>query len=297
MIKCDLVTVTIEAPGLTPVTLRGDYAEGRLNLASFDPGETTVRTVSEDRPHGDGSINTTRFFGARTITVGVSGDASAEDMIRFKRLCQSHIRSTITIEGDERISAPVVVARDCVATKLTTVSLDGDHELGIKRLVAQFEVPLGLFEGPTPTRQPVVPATATTTIGVTFNLVFPWKFGTGAVSNGDARIDVPGEARTAPILRFVGALDGPLLRNLTNGDTISAPPMVIPISEFVEVNTLTGTVRVNGGDGPSRLHQVDLTAGRPGGFRLEAGMNHLRFQAAAASPGAHCLVIAPPTYR
>lgn len=106
-----------------------------------------------------------------------------------------------------------------------------------------------------------------------FPFHFPFSFGT-ASAGGEITVTSYGEVETWPIFKIYGALSGPTIYNLTTGEQLGFPGMIIGAGDYIEIDTRYETARLNGSVANNMLQWVDIV--NSSFFQLAPGDNALR---------------------
>ncbi|MEM9465295.1 MAG: hypothetical protein AAGA90_07965 [Actinomycetota bacterium] len=107
--------------------------------------------------------------------------------------------------------------------------------------------------------------------GLTWPLTWPLDW--GSVTSGIVSVTNEGHATTGVRLSMYGPVTNPRVENITTGETVELD-LTIAAGDFVEVNTTTGVVLLNG----TASRRSSLTVGSTL-FLLAAGVNELRYAA------------------
>lgn len=232
-------TLRLEAAGVP--TLQLDAATGFI-VRSLDLGDAETRVVADDAPDADGTIDTSKFIGARTITLAVAliarSGTTKEAMRRQLRAFTAPnltVYLYVTIDGlaEERIAM-----RRSLFTNVI-------QRAGLADCIVQWVAPLGVIESSDLHSQFVFASDVTPpggrTYALTFNRVYP-----AASPTGVAHIINAGNAAAYPLLRLYGPCTEPIIENLTQGKLLQFSGLTINAGEFLEINTRTKTIYLNG---------------------------------------------------
>jgi hypothetical protein len=117
---------------------------------------------------------------------------------------------------------------------------------------------------------PAVGLPQTGTGGLTFPLLFPLKFGSGA-SGGQMAVQHTGTTAVWPVWSILGPVSGPAITNVDTGEILSFDPaFTVPAGVTCVVNTDLKTVTMQG------VNRRDALV-RAGWFELQPGTTNIRF--------------------
>lgn len=233
--------ICLTAPGLVPFVV-DDHIAG-INCSNFDPGYPVVREVSDPEPDRDGTSDRTQHFGARVVTalfqlwVGDGGITSRQHLDRLALYCHPGQRSELTFTDPagggvrrmlvraSEVSAPIVDPNDA-----TTVA-------------TSWVCPSGLIESADVATATITPSASAS--GRTYPLEYPRTY-PGPLPALGSTIAQAGTIGAWPTTRIHGPCTGPQLINVTTGQAISFPGLVIAAGEVLELDHAAGTVLLDG---------------------------------------------------
>jgi len=255
-----------------------------IALSDYDWGYPDVRVVTVDRTDTDGEDDSTRFFGASAISMTLTLWTGTRTVIdELGKYCTPDQRPYLYVTDDEWSTERRVRLR---ADKL---SRPVSRKTGAKREVQlSWSAPEGLWEDAEETTYQIsatIPSTAglaTPVLGAngnTYAALFANSNSTGAVQIINA-----GNVRMGYTVAIYGPCTGPALYNDTSGKVIAfKPAMILGAGEYLDVDPVNRTVFLNSDQSASRLNMIDYTV--TDWWLLERGVNEVRFQPLAATPG------------
>lgn len=133
---------------------------------------------------------------------------------------------------------------------------------------------------------------ADTTDGLDYPLVYPLDYGVAALIS-DLNITNEGDAPSPVLLNFQGPAKNPVLVNSTTGAQLGFN-LTIADGEYLQVNTRTGTVLLNGT--ADRLYTRQLTSSPILSFALNPGVNEMHVYAEEWDSGSGVEIIYRDAY-
>lgn len=267
----------LEEPSLGVLVLDPD--EG-YTITALDLGDPLVRAVVNDAPGADGTIDTTKHTGARsvTMTVFVEGDGSATTRTKLNALrayTRVGLRPFLYVtedpgEPEERVQlrkanwmAPQGPADHRVVTIGWQTPTHGHIEAATEQTAIAFASgsgsELGIVFDPDEPFDPDIDFPATPIIG-----------STQVVNNGNTDV--------WPVIRIYGLCTEPNIENLTTGKKLEFNSLTINAGEFLEIDTRNKTVRYQGLASDNRYDKLDFAVSAPGlDLRIVPGENLFRF--------------------
>lgn len=260
----------LEADGLEPLTLAVD-SDGDLVVSEYELTFPDVRRVTEFRPGADGETDRSAFFGARALTLKMRVHPTGRQAIvdRLRAFCHPSKRPWFYWDeggGERRVQ---LVADSQSAPISNPGGLD---------YAASFRCPSPFAESANATVSTILPAAATS--GFSFPFSFPLTFGAGG--GGAVAVFNDGNMPAQWVARIFGACTDPVLINSTTGQTVGFSGLTIAATDYLEINSTTHTVLLNGSTASSRYSKLALTT--LSWWRIEPGANQILFNATA--PGA-----------
>lgn len=244
----------------------GSDSDADIVVSELELTWPDIRAVNEDRTGADGQIDYTQFFGARACTIKASVSPSNTTRTRqqildeFRAFCHPSARPWLYFaeDGSER--------RIQLRADQQSAPISSPNKLD---LAASWRCPNPFTEAAEASVVTMMPAADDG--GLTFPITFAFTFGGSPMAGY-----IVGNAGTMPagwVARIFGPCDGP---SLTNGaDTISLPDLTISDTEYVEIDSLAHTVRVNGDPGASRYGLLDTAT--LSWWQIQPGDNHISF--------------------
>lgn len=273
--------ITINSAGLEELTL--DDWDAGIACESLDLGHPNVRAVVADRPGAHGTIDETRYFGARSVALklnvfaGTYGSRRAI-LDRIAPFCDPGRRSVIRYEdptgGGTR--ALDVRAGDASAP-LTNPTLT--------EMAVSWIVPAGLIyadDSKTETAQPFTEVAP----GLTFDAMFPASF--PSFTSSAAALLNEGTLDAHWTAELYGPFTGPALINRTTGEGLYFPGLTIAAGDYLHLDSLQRTVTVNGIATATRYGYLDFVNST--WWTLGPGETMVEFSPASSAPPASATI-------
>lgn len=262
----------LECDGLDPLEL--DPYDGWV-IQDFDPGDPVTREAVTNAPDANGTIDSTRYIGARAITIALKLAPSLNSAGLSKAAMRRRLRSFTT--------------PDC--RPIIYFQIDDEPELRTMLRRSQFTSPLGLGAGPAPVVvQWIAPtgvleaATLSTgwafaaedsaPAGRTYPLTFPRVY-PAADPDGILIVTNNGDMPAAALIRLHGPATDPTITNLTLDRAMVFDGLTIAAGHYVELDTRAHTILYDSDPADSRYD--DLVAADSAWFDLAPGDNELRY--------------------
>lgn len=242
-----------------------------VSLTELDPGAPTVRAVSNDFPNRSGALDTSRFFGARAVSLTFH---CADETPR------RHFMSTMMplIDPARRPSLVVYIpewGEDPWSMQIRADSFTAPLTIG-SDINLTWQAHTGVWES-ADTFQVTMFPTGDNTGGMTFGTGSGMTFGSGSgmtFGAGDSPsaklVQVGGDFQTPPDIKIYGPITAPsiLLQN-TEQEITFASDYTIAAGDYVDINVEAGTVLLNGQTTSSQFGHInwsvtDLWQLRPG---------------------------------
>lgn len=250
----------------------------------LDLGMPDVREVVEDRPLYDGTLDETRFHGARLVTlagkaVGDADSAPGSLLDELARFCHLGRRPWLVYRLDGQGERRILLRGDRRSAPLEVGTG------GIVKWQASWRAPRGVQESDT-----LHEATANPSEGepgrvydLTFARSYPASAGAGALSIANA-----GNTSADAVLRIFGPCTGPRVENRDAGGRLeftAAGGLTIADGDYAEVDLAERTATLNGDPGTSLLRYLEYAdPARSSWWRLAPGSNLVRFYPHSATP-------------
>lgn len=262
-------------------TLPLDCAHGYV-ITNYDLGWPDVRAVVNPRTNADGMIDTTAWFGARTVSLNLAlnGNKGACAVLRDQLAAFVH-----------PARRPVLTFQEDFDTRIRAMSLRGaqsgapiSHRL-FNQMAVSWLCPNGIMEASVGKVTTVFASSSSGTVtGIVFPITFPITFPSYPVE-GQATVVNAGTADAYPILRMYGPIVDPYIDQIGLGQRLAFTGLTIPAGSYVEINTRTKTVLFLSDPNQSQYDKIDYTVSS--WWRLLPGVNLIRYQGASFSPPAN----------
>jgi len=290
------VQVQLSDPGLGTLDL-GTYP---YVVTQLQIGSPTVRTVMRHRALADGAFDDTRYLGSRAVTVtcrlnnrgripGCSGAIDMQTLLDFVLPYMSpRLRPTLSYQLPGSPTSRSMVVRG----ESWPVGIDGPK---YPTLPLQFVCPSGeIFSGDEGdvdcvTITPATEVEAGRTYDLTFDRQYP-----AAQPLGGRLVQVEGSTSAHWNAKLYGAVTDPTLA--VNGVRIQFTGVVVAVGDYLEIDTRTRTILLNGDPSASRYAQTNFTEWNWDQLRLHPGENTIFFGGTNLSATASALVCWRPTW-
>ena len=265
-----------------------DYVPQRLTVAS-----PAVREVTELRTDDDGERDSTTLHGARAVSLDlkvVDERAAPEVLIdQIKRFCHPRSRPYLHVVDDGWAQERRIRLR----VDQWEEPYEGYAASHTRPVQFQWRAPDGVWEA-----ADVSEETVTADVdagGVGFSLPFSLPFNLDATTEtGASLVSNLGSVPSHFVARLYGPCAGPRLRNETIGEEIAfVTDLVLAAGEYVEIDTRERTADLLSMNN-SRLNMVDFAA--TSWWRIEPGINQIRYAPQIASPGAAAVISYRPAW-
>jgi hypothetical protein len=258
------VVLTLSMAGATTLDLM-DAAQG-FRVEELDIGYPSVREDSNLNPGRNGTLDLTRLFGERAVTITGSlvPSAAGSRQAMWHRLApflDPGARPTLTYQVDGDVSPRTLTIRAYQVTGPYNNRSVSAVQLGFKSA--------NPFAFGTPLRSATVTPVGGTGAGRAYDLTFPRVYPTPTAQA--ATLANYGDFTAYPLLRFYGPVTGPYASFNIQGVT-PAPPTawvrfnstyVIPAGSYVEVDTAARTAFLNGDHTQSVFNQLAINPAEP----------------------------------
>lgn len=269
------------------------HGAGAIALTGFTIGSPDPRSVVDVRPEDHGTVDGTRWYGARVFDmagriVGADHEAMWAALDDLKGALALGVGADVTLRFRrtglaflERASVRVSGALDApLASELGAAPM--------VRFAVALEAPDPRIYSDTESTGSYDPTDAGTG-GLTFPLTFPLEFDASAGA-GTLQVENAGTIGTPAVLTITGPVVNPIIDNETAGLSIYTRNLDLAAGETVELDTLSRTVLLGGTTPRPDLVDVSLTDW----WTLLPGVNQLRLRGSGMSAGATELAV---TYR
>lgn len=260
----------LEADGLTTLTFN---QPGEPDVAYLDIGDAVTREVVENAPDADGTIDTTQYVGARSVTLQVvleptSGTTLWELRNRLRAFTAPRLRPKlyIQIEAD----APEI---------MLTLRRGGWSEPWspepplMSMAVVNWVCPSGLIESAELYSEEASAGGEVAQAGLTFNATPDFSFGGVTQASGGALADNVGNVAVWPTVTMFGPFSaGTVLRNDTTGKELEfLTSLSIVTGDWLRIDFAAKTI-VNS-TGTSYYDSLDFASSE--WWQLQPGENRI----------------------
>lgn len=262
-----LLTAARLVDGEDELVLLPTHAADELYLTGFDPGFPEIRESAEPRPAADGTVDTTRLFGARAVTAQlVVMTPAALDRLRGWLAPARRPWMAYTPEGLPERRMQVRVAQH--AAPLAQMSSRGLIDVSV-----QWRAPSGRAVSSQEHGGTANPTMSDDGRAYprSYPLTYPPSTGQGTVVvRNDGNVD------TDPLLRIHGPCAGPKIANETLGAAlVFSSTLRIAAGDYVDLDTAERTALLNGLPAQSVYRHLDFTQST--WWPLVSGLNKVRF--------------------
>ena len=238
-------------------------------VTEIDPGMPAIRASVNDAPGRYGSVNVTRYFGARAVTAGFVSDESGRRtlMNTLSELADPSQRFYLVVSIPEWGTGQwrMLLVADQFSMPLTYS--DSDVQAG-------WQAPDGVWESLTLGSRTIFPG-GVQVGGKVYPLSYPRDYGSGTPP-GSAVITIAQNLATPTKIRIYGPVTAPSISNATTGATVAfASTFTIAAGQYVSIDTGAGTVLANDDPSLSRLQFVDWSQSDL--WWLMSGTNQIQF--------------------
>lgn len=266
--------------------IRGSDADPQLWIQQLAVGGPDIRAVSIAPSSRNGTLDTTKFFGASAVTMNITvgPNAGADGAYEFAadllgwcapgRRPYLYVQRSgwkdewrIQLRGDQY--APVTVTPSRMAV-----------------LQLAFRAPDGCWESATVNTTNVLPG-GSGTGGFQFPISFPLTFGSG-VAPGSTTLNVGGNIEAFPMFDIYGPCSNPTISMPNSGLEMKFTSLSIPAGEYVEIDSKRRTIYANSDPTTSRLATLDPSVSDY--LTLGPGADQINFVPATAGPGCKLVV-------
>jgi hypothetical protein len=245
------------------------------SVTALDPGMPAVRASVQDAPSRYGTVDSTRYFGARAVTAAFSSD----------EVGRRSLMSTLSVLADPSQRFYLVVSIPEWGTGQWRMLLRPDQfsmplTYSDDDIQAGWQAPDGVWETLKLSSRTIWPG-GTATGGKVYPLSYPRDYGTGTAP-GTGVITIGQNLSTPPVIRIYGPVTGPSITNASTGATLAfASSFTIAAGQYVAIDAGAGTVYANDDPNASRLQFIDWSQSNLWWFT--AGTNQIQFNGTAVS--------------
>jgi hypothetical protein len=266
----------LEATGMDPLVLN-PYS-GYV-VQSLDLGDAATRAVVQDAPDTDGTIDTTAYFGARSVTMSValvpklSGQSKELMRRRLRAFTHPKLRPYLYMQFDGQAEQRIMLRRGAFSNIVQNNAM--------APVVVQFVAPYGVIQSSVLHVANANASASGTEGGRTYDKTYDKTYTGGAVT-GQVQVSNLGNADAHPLIRIYGPCTDPVVFNDTTGQRLAFTGLTILVGEFLEIDTRAKTVFYNGVSTDSRYSKFNFTTSQ--WWTLGPGVSLVRFLPATGSP-------------
>lgn len=244
--------ISIESLGLPELIL--DDWEAGIACESLDIAFPNVREVVTDRPGSHGTIDETRYFGARSVALKLNvfaGDYGSRRQIldKLAPFCDPGRRSTLRYEDPTGGGTRTLEVRAGDASApLTNPTLT--------TMAVSWIAPSGTIESDAARILTIFPLSAAP--GLTFPVTFPVTFPTYTAGPG-AAVNL-GSINAHWSAQIYGPFTSPALVNRNSEQGLYLPGLTVASGDYLYLDSETRTVNINGVESATRYGYLDFAA-------------------------------------
>lgn len=259
----------LEHPGLAPLLL--DDSNG-IRVLELDRGFPEVRDVADERTDADGDDDQTEHHGSAAVTLrllirrAVVGGMTVQQAVdRLGAFCHPRMRPYLYHWADGEPERRIRLR----ASQQSRPQVSGVY----REVQAVWRAPDGVEEAAAETIA-VIAAAADVEEGRLYNLIFNRVYPVSAPV-GTVTVVNDGNVAANPILRLYGPCTDPRIENQTTGQALVFAGLVVAAGDYVELDVLERTVRLNGLVDQSRYTLLDFAVSQ--WWQLQPGPNAVRY--------------------
>jgi hypothetical protein len=245
----------------------------------WDLGSPDVRAVSADRPGTDGTVDSSGYTGARTVTMDlvIRGDATNSAYAfaeRLASLTHPYRRPQLKIT---RASPEARGQTWSIELRGNPYSLAyGQRAAALLEMQLSFNAPLGYLEGDYQGYDTAVAGSVLADPGFTFRTAFPANFGFTSNTNPVIGFTVGGSAPVSPLVYLFGPVTNPAVTDEA-GNTFAFDGLSLADGENIQIDMGAGTILRTGFADPAVFDAVDWSVSSF--WRWWPGAHTLRYTA------------------
>jgi hypothetical protein len=262
-------------------------------VTKVDPGVPVTRTVVQDRPMSDGTFDSTRFVGGRTVLIDVSlldGHGSNRQSMHDALAPYLNPASTLNLFIRFEIGGGYRRMR----VRPSPQSFPWNRPGSIESTLAFRSVGSPYWTGPDIWQATAFPDE------VKPGLAFDWEFDLSfpsAAGIGPASLYNRGTRPAEWVARIFGPITAPKLIHAATGRQVAFKSgFTIASGDYLTVDSTSRTALLNGDPGASRYGQLDFAATSDGWFQLAPGPNLVRLSGSAYLPPVQAEISFSHTY-
>ena len=263
------------------------YPRDNLIVLGLAPGSPSIRAVVENRADGDGEVDTTLRYGARTVALDLRAiDTPAAFLDELTFFTRPSARPYLYVEDDEWAQARRLRLR----AEQWSAPLDAEQAPYVREMQAQWRCPDGVWESDDETSV-IVGADAPASVGFFAPFSAPLSL-TATDATNSAQTSNVGNVETHFTARMYGPCSAPrLVNDLTGEELTFSSALVLAAGEYIEVDTQARTALLNSSASSSRLGYVDFSVST--WWQVQPGLQDIRFAPTSPTAGSQAEI----TYR
>lgn len=236
-----MTVLTLETSGLDDLVLA--KSDGYI-VRSFEWKSGVVRSVSRDAAGISGAIDTSRFHGAGSVTLGLRLPRHADSFpVRERRLrsfTHGLLRPTLRVDWEDGVTDEMIVT----LSQGTVMAPAG--RATHRDVVVQFVVPYGIMESAT-AHVASANASGNDVAGRTYSLTFDRTY-PAADPQGSVELTNAGDRDAYPVFRLFGPWSGGAsMEHATSGVAlVFDAALAVAAGDYLEVDTRNRTILLNG---------------------------------------------------
>lgn len=298
--NCVAIIAPTDTSG-SSVILELDGAELALDSTTLgwvvekvDPGVPVTRMVTQDRPMGNGTFDSTRHVGGRTVLIDVA--LVNEFEVDTRQAMHDALAPYLNPASEMTLFVRFVIGGGYrkMRVKPSPQSFPWERPGGIQSTLAFRSVGSPYWTGPETIQSTAFPDEAKPgrTYNRSYNRVYP-----SAVGIGPASLFNLGTRPAEWVARIFGPVTAPKLIHAGTGEQVAFKTgFVVASGDYLTVDSTTRTALLNGDPGASRYGQIDFAATSDGWFELALGTNLVRLSGSAYLPPAQAEISFSHTY-
>jgi len=252
-----------------------DSTEMGWVVTKVDPGVPVTRTVTQDRPIGNGTFDSTRHVGGRTVLIDVALVGSSRQAMHDALAPYLNPAARVTLYVRFEIGGPY---RKMLCAP-SPQSFPWERPGMIESTLSFRSVGSPYWTNPDVTQSTAFPDEVKP--GVTF----PWSFDLSfpsAEGIGPATLYNRGSRPAEWVARIFGPVTAPKLIHAGTGRQVAFKTgFAVASGDYLTVDSTNRTAWLNGDPGASRYSQLDFAQTSDGWFELAPGDNLVRLTGSA----------------
>jgi hypothetical protein len=253
---------------------------------SWDLGAPEVRSTMAENATADGTLDTSGYTGARTVTMDLQilGDTFYSPYAYAERLAAMTHPARRPKLFITRNSPEARGQQWELQLRGNPFSISyGRRAAAMLEMQLSFTAPLGYLLGPLQGYESTW-ASDTTSTGFGLPTGFPMSTGTAAADNPYIDLSIGGSAPVHPVIYIYGYSKDPEIRGDT-GEVFKFAGLTVPTGQFVEIDMAAGTVRMAAAPDASVYGLVDWSVSTF--WRWQPGPHTLRYIATSGRAAIH----------